>query len=323
MSIKKYVQLKTIKNSAQNPIDDFYICCSSFEERCLGGTNITHDEYKTRYSILFNYTTLEENKDKIKHKNKLMKILQNIGILKTYSIDPDKPIYILSEVVNFINNNIKNLNNVNIKIDITAFMKWHLLILLKLLDQNNLINNIEFIYTEPLQYAPNLYQPLSFGIKEIFPVPLYYGDYDYSKENLLVIFLGYEGNRALALFESLDPDDCILLIADPPYWSKWKNKTEEMNEDIINLLGRENVHYIHSRKPSDVCESLIDLLRQNESYKNNTIIAPLGTKPQTLGLFFYLKKIDPENTMLIYASPLRYNELFYSQGIGRTWGFHL
>ena len=48
------------------------------------------------------------------------------------------------------------------------------------------------------------------------------------------------------------------------------------------------------------------------------VAARLGTKPQTLGIYGYVRTCaDPP--AIVYASPLRHNHEFFSHGIGNTW----
>ena len=48
------------------------------------------------------------------------------------------------------------------------------------------------------------------------------------------------------------------------------------------------------------------------------IVCPLGTKPQTLGVYDYVRKTD-DPPAIVYAGPLRHNHTFYSKGLGATW----
>jgi len=197
-------------------------------------------------------------------------------------------------------------------------IKWHLLLLLKALDTNNLSDKIRYLYTEPKDYITDLFQPLSFGIKEIFPIPFYSGDFDFSKDSLLILILGYEGNRALALLEEMDPAECLLLVPKPAYHDEWEGRTEEMNRGIIKIIGESNIKYLDSRNPLKVYKQIRSIISSSEYSDYNHIFSPLGTKPQTLGLYLYLRE-NPLNTILIYGAPLRHNDLFYSEGIGRSW----
>jgi len=233
-------------------------------------------------------------------------------------IEENAPIPVLQDIIRKINSIIDRSKNHTIKIDMTTPIKWHLLIFLRLLDSIKLLNHVRFLYTEPRDYYTDLFQPLSFGISDIFPIPLFSGNYDFSKNDLLVLMLGYEGSRALAIYEKVDPTEVLLLISNPPYHPEWKGRTEEMNKEIINIVGHSKIKYLDSRNPLLITNQLYKILSGKEYLEYNHIVSPLGTKPQILGLYSYisLSSIKP---IVLYGKPLRHNHLFYSYGIGKTW----
>lgn len=297
--------------------DDILICCGSPEERCKGIIEKLSPNYKANNVFLLRYgghlsLKRERNISDMKEK------LKTAGKIFEFTIDEENPIPILNDVIQDISRYTKYKKNPKISIDITTIVKWHLLIILKGLDLKNIINDVRFFYTEPEDYETNLFQPLSFGIRKMFPIPMYSGDYNFSKDTLLILLLGYEGNRALALLEEIDPTDCLLLIAKPAYHDDWEGRTEEMNKGIINIIGKSKIEYVDSRNPVLISRQLQTILGTPKYSKYNHIISPLGTKPQTLGLYLYLSH-EPKNTVLIYGSPLRHNELFYSHGVGKSW----
>ena len=125
----------------------------------------------------------------------------------------------------------------------------------------------------------------------------------------------------MALLDNLDPTDCLLLIPKPAYHEEWEGRTEKLNKSIINIVGQSKIKYIDSRNPVKVYNQIKSILSDPNYLKYNHMISPLGTKPQTLGLFYYLSN-NPSDTILIYGSPIRHNHLFYSKGIGRSWILH-
>jgi len=316
-NLRKPLELRVIKTCIENQPDNLFICWGSPEERCKGSIFKLHPNYRAEHIFLLRYSD-HESKKREENIKEMRNRLRNAGKIREILIDENKPLPILREIVEKIEELVKHDAQPRITIDISTPIKWHLLIFLKLLDLRNLLRNVRFLYTEPEDYITDLFQSLSFGIREIFPIPTYYGNYDFSKGDLLVLILGYEGSRAMALYEDVDPAECLLLIADPPYREEWKGRTEEMNKEIINIAGVSKIKYIHSRNPLKVAFQLQKILLDDSYAEYNHIISPLGTKPQTLGLYSYLST-GPPDTILIYGAPLRHNELFYSSGIGRTW----
>lgn len=309
------IEIKKINTLVNNESDDIFICAGSPEIRCLGTVRKLEDTYKTKGVFILRYSHKSERREK--HLNEMRDILKNKGHLEEFVIDEETPIPIINRIMIEIDKYVDNPLAPKITIDISTIIKWHLLILLKALDLKGLLGMCRFLYTEPEEYFFDLFQPLSFGLKEIFPIPLYSGNLDFVKDYLVVIMLGYEGDRAMALLENIDPTECLLLVPKPAYHSKWEGRTEEMNKEIINIVGDSNIKYIHSRNPVLVAEQLKNIL-YDMNLKYNCLISPMGTKPQTFGLYLYWIT-NPANTSLIYSAPLRHNDLFYSKGIGRTW----
>ena len=313
--------VNVIDTHVSNVPDDLYICWGSPEERCKGSVMKLSSEYKSENVIILRYSG-HKSEEREANIEIIKKRFETVGKVEIIPIEEEIPLLAIKEVVIKIENIVKDSQDPKISIDISTPIKWHLFLLLKFLDARGLLDNIRFLYTEPKDYHTNLFQPLSFGIKEIFPIPLCYGNYDFSNEDLLVLILGYEGSRAVAMYENINPARTLLLIADPPYHSEWKGRTEELNEEIINIVGKSQIKYIDSRNPvlvaSQLQRILTDTLTDTSYSHYNQLITPLGTKPQLLGLYLYYA-LNPENTILLYGAPLRHNEIFYSYGIGRTW----
>lgn len=315
LKIQPLIKQGIISSTIPNEPDDVFICCCSPEERCKGAI-LKFYNYKAKHVFLIRYNGCNDKKKK--NIKEMKELLKSVGEIIEITIDEQNPIPVLMDLINKIDNACLNPDRKKITLDVSTMIKWHILLFLKYLDLKNLLKNVRILYTEPLDYETNLFNPLSFGIKKIFPIPLFSGEHDFSNESMLIIMLGYEGNRALALLEKKDPNKCLLLVAKPPYHDEWEGRTEDMNKPVINLVGKSNIRYIDSRNPTIVANQLNEILSDPSVSSFNHYISPLGTKPQTIGLYLYLAT-NPQNTILIYGSPLRHNELFYSHGIGDTW----
>lgn len=315
--ITEHLILDMIENIQKNEPDDVFMCCGSPEERCKGTIRKLAPNYKANAVFLLRYTN-HESREREKNVKEMRERLKKVGDIIDFIVDEETPIPVINDIIQHIEKYISDHAQPRITLDISTIIKWHLLILLKALDLKNNLKGVRFLYTEPKDYITDLFQPLSFGIRQIFPILTYSGNYDFSEDSLLILLLGYEGDRALALLEEMDPVECLLLIAKPAYREEWEGRTEKMNKGIINVVGGSRIEYIHSRNPVKVAQQLYDILSKPKYSRYNHLISPLGTKPQTLGLYLYLST-NPTNTVLIYGKPLRYNELFYSRGVGRSW----
>jgi hypothetical protein len=302
---------------SKTPPDDAFICCSSFEERCLGSLR-RFDNYKVRESFLFTYSGKNEERDK--RLPEIKQRLSEIGKLKEIIVDESNPIPSTKSFIVHILRCLAGQEKSTITIDVSTFTKLHLLLLLKALDSEGLLDSIRLLYTEPKDYITDLFQPLSFGLRDISTIPTFSNCCDPAKDVLLAIFLGYEGDRAMGLFENVDPHRCILIVPKPAFHPEWEGRTEKMNTTIIRALGKKSIRYADSRNPIKVARQLDSILSEPEysRTKYNHFIAPLGTKPQTIGIYFYTT-LYPNEVSLIYAAPASHNSKFYSTGIGSTW----
>lgn len=311
------VNIDTVKTCVNGKPDDLFVCWASPEERCKGSVSRLHGDYRAEHCIVIRYSD-HENEKREKHVREMENTLGKVSKVEEMEIDESRPIPLIRDLCERMERLVHKRSQPRITLDMSTPIKWHLLILLKFLDLRNLLECVRFLYTEPEDYVTDLFQSLSFGIKEIFPIPTYHGDYDFSKGDLLVLMLGYEGSRAVSLYDDVDPSECLLLVPDPPYHREWKGRTEAMNQEIIGIAGTSKIRYLHSRNPMKVAFQLDSILSAPEYTEYNHVISPLGTKPQTLGLYSYLST-HPANTIVEYGAPLRHNDLFYSTGIGPTW----
>ena len=305
-------QITTIKKDGS---DDLFITCASPEARCLGSINRLHN-YVVTTSYIFEYS--HEDINRSKNLELMSSTLSRYGKVEIRKADEDDPIPSIQHFLKCIENCLSE--NPKITLDISTFRRNHLLLILKALDIKGLLVNTRILYTEPEDYGVKLNRPLSFGMKSISVIPTFTGLFDPSKDIQLVLFLGYDGDRALGLLENLDPHDCIVIIAKPAYKAEWEGRSEKLNKAVIEIVGEKNVKYIDSKDPIKVTYQLHKILSEpsNSAEVFNHYIAPLGTKPQTLGIYNYISQFEKEAS-LIYASPLRHNHEFLSTKIGPTW----
>ena len=167
-------------------------------------------------------------------------------------------------------------------------------------------------------YLVSEYVPLSFGLASLQQTPGFSACPDLSRPVHLVMFLGYEGDRALAVYEQIQPMKTTLMVPDPPYRPDWAGRTERFNRDLLALVGEHEVHRIDALDPAAVRETLADLLGRSQRSDFAGIICPLGTKPQTLGVYSYIRATN-DPAAIVYAGPLRHNHTFFSTGLGETW----
>jgi len=311
---------KVTKEIQANPSggDDIFIVCASFEDRTIAVTERMAENIRVENTIIFKYD--EKNRTSYrdinfeKLKNKLLnrsKIIYPIicnhhdpldGIMKFKDLTEQKKI---------------NLENKNVFIDMTTFTKQYILVLFKFIESKK-PHSVRIFYAEPQNYAIRWDKPLSSGIIDIISVPAFGGHYYVEKENLLILQLGYEGDRAYGLWEKCAPHKTIILIGKPSYKKTWEGKVEKMNYKLLSKLSKDSIQYISSLDPFKVSSNL-DCIIEKYSPKFNIAISPLGPKPQVLGCYLSIKKYP--DVQIIYAIPKSHEEIYFSKKIGRIWEY--
>lgn len=190
--------------------------------------------------------------------------------------------------------------------------------MLRWLDDHDLWDRLYITYSEPGDYVVSEYVPLSFGLKSLRQAPGFSACPDLSRPVHLVMFLGYEGDRALAVYEQIQPMRTTLVIADPPYRPEWAGRTENLNRDLLVLAGEAAVLKVDAIDPEATTSTLANALGEMGRSEFARIVCPLGTKPQTIGVYNYIRELD-DSPAVVYAGPLRHNHSYYSSGLGETW----
>lgn len=292
------------------------VTCSSHEDRCRG--LISHSQsWAPDEVIFFHY----DDSNPIREENhRLMesafrKMASRVTDLQFTEADA---VSSLRDNMQHLRRAIDRANHSAVVIDMSVFTKRHLLMLLRCLDDYDLWNRLYVVYSEPNDYLVSQYIPLSFGLASLHQIPGFSACPDLSRPVHLMMFLGYEGDRALAVYEQIQPMKTTLAVPDPPYQPSWTGRTEQFNRDLLSLVGEQAVRKIDALDPDATRETLINILGSSKRDDFARIICPLGTKPQTLGVYNYIRESN-DPPAIVYAGPLRHNHAFYSKGIGKTW----
>ena len=306
----------TSLNSVGDEGTEVFIGCASFEDRCLGALRLVSPKYRFAHSYLCVYD--DSNEARQANFKTMTETLGRHGPLRVVEASEENPSRSIAELLTHVRA-LASMSETRVTLDISTFTKRHLLMLLHALDNAGLWKSLRLLYTEPREYVADMYVPMSMGIKEVAPVPGFTNLKPPNKPVLLVIMLGYEGDRAMALFQTIEPNETVLLVPRPAYRPEWEGRTEELNRQLISLLGRDAIAYADSRDPVQVKTALGNVLGTRYPTRDWTcLVSPLGTKPQTVGLYSFWRE-NPDSCAVVYAQPLRHNERYYSRGSGPTW----
>ena len=308
--------MKLPLDSEYLPTGAVFLTCATEEDRCRGVLERIRD-WRPKQTVICTYSGHNSRRDE--H-------LAWMGDrLSSHSLDFEINECSEREPTYYLRRQIETLSPLVVEqrlplvIDISVFTKRHLLMLWRWLEDIAAWDRVSIVYSEPEDYIVSKSIPLTFGLESLQQIPGYPGVADCSRPVHLVLLLGYEGDQALAVYEQIQPMHTTLFIPSPPYRPEWEGRTETLNRDLLSLTGDESCRRAEAIEPEETTVLLRSLLdTPPHRGPNAVIICPLGTKPQTLGVFEFLREShDPP--AIIYASPLRHNKSFFSHGIGRSW----
>jgi hypothetical protein len=166
-------------------------------------------------------------------------------------------------------------------IDITCFPKTTLLsVLTELLDRNS---KGTLLYAEPEDYE----LPFSIGAKYLGILPHFGRFYNPSRKRILMIVLGFEGDRSYTVWDNCDPDEVIAFVGEPLSNNLgWQKISEKENELILSQpkVEKDTISFV------DPVKALEKLEEKYKEYKEeNILIAPLGTKLSTVPIVYFAR----------------------------------
>jgi hypothetical protein len=314
--ISREVQ-ETVK-PVDNVQDDIFISCASFEKRCRGVVEKFDIKYRALDSFVFRYDAESMTNLRDINFGKMVDIVQrHSGKTSPVICNHHDPLDGVFKFQELLKNSQTELSGKIVTLDVTTFTKQYILVLLKFLE-NQRPRLVRIFYTEPLDYAAKWKKPLSYGLIEVVSVPSYGGHTYIEKENMLVLLLGYEGDRAYSIWEKLSPHQTIILIGKPSYRDSWEGRVESFNRKLIDKLPKEAVKYVSTLDPFSVCQNLDSLFNEYQS-DFNIALSPLGPKPQVIGSYLSLR--NHSDVQVLYAIPKYYEEKYFSKEIGRIWEY--
>ena len=301
------------------PSSSLLITCANHEERSKGLISRLGDWSPTR-ALLLHYA--DSNALGARHRHEIITELELRCPCGDFSFDENHVIQNFDQQKNHLRAIIDGHGNKPVVVDVSVLTKRHLLLLLRWLDDCGCWDRIWVVYSEPEAYDIDGFLPLSFGVSSVQQLPGFSSSPNPSRPLHAVMFLGYEGDRAFATHELLQPKKTTVVIPDPPFNPSWKGRTEALNSSLLSTIGQYSMERSDSLDPESTLAVLASVLGHPSTRSEfSRAICPLGTKPQTLGSYLYLRDaVDPP--AVIYSRALRHNHSYYSRGIGPTWLIH-
>lgn len=213
-------------------------------------------------------------------------------------------------------------------IDITGFMRPHIMFLIRLLVQRG-VRQLDAIYSEPSFYASKERTEFSLGsVNKVRQVAGFEGASNTDTSNdLLVIGAGYETHLIAEVAEDKDKARKITLLGLPSLscdmyqQNAWRTY---LAEDSIG--GSAASRYFAPANDPFATASVLSELIAAESARapiTNLYLSPLATKAQALGFaLYYLTECKGQNASIIFPFSARYSSES-AKGISRIWRYQL
>jgi hypothetical protein len=295
--------------------DDLFICCASFEDRCVSSTTRVRADFRTRFAVIF---VLEETLYKTQVETNLFRIQRKLGKATTEGVfvirgQRDDPIEGIAQLRNIWETcRPKNPDEPFISVDISGFTKIYLFELLHYLVVELKLGIPRFLHTIQT-YLPS---KLTRGVQQITTIPNFFGNISMEKRTVLVLFLGFESERSLIVWKHFNPVKTIALITNPPRFG---------NLDYLRYAQKNNSHLLSQSSvevrdvPADnPCAARRELETIYGEIKDtsNMIIGPLGTKPQAVGVFLFC--LEHPAVQVVYSFPAEYTKSYLRRKPGPT-----
>ncbi|MFC1941687.1 hypothetical protein ACFLWU_00520 [Chloroflexota bacterium] len=309
------VEVKSLSRLNERGPDDLFICCASFEERCLSITTKMGADFLTKFAIIFvveeplYQKQVEQNMFRLQTELR-KKTTEGIFVISCQRENPVEGVKQLGDILKQCK--LQAAGGPFITVDISGFTKIYLLELLHYLAIDKDLGIPRILHTTQ-KYLPTR---LTRGIQQITTVPNYFGSPSPDKDTALVLLLGFEPERALAVWNQTNPARTIALITNPPRDGNldYLKYAKQNNAELLSKPSVE-VRDMPADNPHAIKNMLVKIHEEiQDSY--NMVIGPFGTKPQVVGVFLFC--MEHHKAQVIYSFPATYTRSYLRRQPGET-----
>lgn len=311
--------MKTAFESSLLPSDALLMLCASHEERCKGVVD-HRDGWSPASTVVFKYE--DANPLGEQHHSEIVGQLSGLCNVTEIPFKENNVIYNFDGQQTELQSILASHGDQPVVVDVSVLTKRHLLLLMRWLDDHECWERLWIVYSEPEEYEIDGQLPLSFGVSSVTQLPGFAASPNPSRPLHAAMFLGYEGDRAFATYEILEPRKTTVIIPDPPFNESWRGRTEHQNQNLLASIDQYSLEAADAIDPESSAAVLHKVFGDPGARSEFArALCPLGTKPQTIGAYIYLRQcLDPPS--VIYSGALRHNHNYYSSGVGRKWIIH-
>ncbi len=295
--------------------DDLFICCASFEDRCISSASRMGADFRTRFAITF---VIEEVLYKQQVDTNLFRLQselrkrtsEGIFVISCQRQDPLGGISQLKDIWGQCKP--RNSEEPFITIDISGFTKIYLLELLHYLVIDLNLGIPRILHTAQT-YLPT---KLTRGVEQITTIPNFFGSPSLEKQTILILLLGFEPERSLAVWKHFNPSKTIALITNPPRYGNLDYlKYAQGNNSYLLSQPSVEVRNVPADNPYAV-KNILESIYTETRESFNMVIGPFGTKSQTVGVFLFC--LEHPKAQVVYSFPVKYTRSYLQRKPGPT-----
>ena len=295
--------------------DDLFICCASFEDRCVSSTLRMSADFRTRFAVVF---VIEESLYKKQVDNNLFRLQSELrkrsseGVF-VISCSRENPVDGITQFKSIWERcKPKNSDEPFITIDLSGFTKIYLLELLHYLVIELNLGIPRLLHTVQ-KYLPT---KLTRGVEQITTVPNFFGSASLEKQTILILLLGFEPERSLAVWKHYNPAKTIALITNPPRYGSLDYLEYARNNNSY-LLSQPSVEVrdVSADNPYAV-KNVLEAIYGDTRGSFNMVVGPFGTKPQAVGVFLFC--LEHSKAQVVYSFPVNYTRSYLQRKPGPT-----
>jgi hypothetical protein len=302
---------------------DVFICCGSFEDRCLS-VALAIEPANVRRVIVGEHVNLHRHV--AANTAKLMQRFD--GKVLALGLNSASPIESADNIADALKT-CRSDSQQKVVVDVTTFTHESLLILAELLGTVfSAEDDVYFVYTIAEKYANGLRDAekwLSKGIRDIRSVLGFPGRVLPGRGIHLILLHGLEPERSKSLIANYEPaflslgrSDELSALADEELLSANRRVHEEVLQFAKNTVDLEEFPFI-ANDPEESCRVMKERACQRGDL--SVIVAPMNTKLSALGVGLAAR--DNPEIQICYAQPVTYNYEGYSKPSDMCYVFRM
>jgi len=217
-------------------------------------------------------------------------------------------------------------------IDITGFIRPHLVFLVRYLAEKKNIKNVDFIYSDPIKYSKKEETDFSSGYTFVRQIDGCQGNHNPETTNdILIIAAGYDNMRITDVSKSKGNSKKIQLFGFPSLQPDMyqENIVKAYKAEEATSNGRESfidpnaTLFAPANDPFITANVIKDFIVQENNRKpiTNLYLSPLSTKAQTLGIaLYFVTDCLSSNVSVIFPFCDQYSKET-TEGISKIWRY--